>query len=251
MLDDMNRNYLDVLRQGHTHDSYMMHLFDALFTSKNESFVSFIQRKKDDWEIGGTETPTTLISLAFQKYNNMKKQNTWNQTNPKDTKIMDLTTKLQKLEYQIACFATASNVNPDQSNDKSSIKQTDGIDKSKMRNVGSTKTLNCKKYRWYPHHKLPGQFDGLYVEHNPSEHDEWKRKRDEKRAQWKNKKKIGGKTKLIPGSERKLQLSHKMKSALCSYFHYTEEDAEACFSDFAQNFQKARNCKGYFDGSCM
>ena len=48
MIDAMNRNYLDVIRQGHTHDSYMMHLFDALLTSKNDSFVSFIQRKKDD-----------------------------------------------------------------------------------------------------------------------------------------------------------------------------------------------------------
>ena len=238
MLDDMNRKYLDVLRQGHTHDSYMMHLFDALLTSKNDSFVGFIQRKKDDWEIGGTETPTTLISLAVQKYNNMKKQNTWNQTNPKDAKIMALTTKLQKLENQVACYAVSSGTHQDKSNAKGG-KSSGGIDKWRMKNVGQSKTVNGVQYWWCPHHKLPGQFDGLYVQHKPSEHDDWKRKRDEKRAQWKEKKnKSGNKSKNVSASDgNKLQLTQKMKSALCTHFHCTEEDAEACFSDFAQDFQ--------------
>ena len=157
-----------------------LHLFDALLISKNKSFVSFIQCKKDDWEIGETELLKTLISLAVQKYNNMKKQNTWNQINPKDAKIMALTTKLQKLENQSDCYATASNAIQNKSNNKSGKTKTGGIDKWRMKNVGPTKTVNGKQYWWCPHHKLPGQFDGLYFEHKLSGHDEWKRKRDEK-----------------------------------------------------------------------
>ena len=59
----------------------------------------------------------------------MKKQNTWNQTNPKDDKIMAMTTKLQKLENQVTCYATASNATQDKNANKSSKLNTGGIEK--------------------------------------------------------------------------------------------------------------------------
>ena len=90
----------------------------------------------------------------------MKKQNTWNQTNPKDAKIMALTTKLQRLENQVACYATSSNHTSYKNTNKNSKSNTSGIDKWRMKNIGPSKTVNGKQYWWCPHHNLPGQFDG-------------------------------------------------------------------------------------------
>ena len=92
----------------------------------------------------------------------MKKQNTWNQANPNDAKIMALTTKLQKLENQVACYATgASTTSQDKNANKSSKPTTGGIEKWRMKYEGPTKTVNGIQYWWCPHRKLPGQFDGL------------------------------------------------------------------------------------------
>jgi len=70
MLDDMTSNYQEIIAQQNTHGGYTMHLFDALLTSKNEVFRSMVQRKKDDWELGGEVYNSKLIDECVTKYNN-------------------------------------------------------------------------------------------------------------------------------------------------------------------------------------
>ena len=51
-----------------------------------------IQRGKDRWELGEDTQPDSLAEKAAIKYNNMVLQKIWNQTDPKDAKILALTT---------------------------------------------------------------------------------------------------------------------------------------------------------------
>ena len=51
MFDNTNRNYFSLLRQGHTHDSYMMHVFDALLilelaSSNVKRMIGKLERRK-------------------------------------------------------------------------------------------------------------------------------------------------------------------------------------------------------------
>ena len=46
MLDYMEMNYEEIVCHNFTHPDYVMHLFNALLSSKNEIFRSMIQRKK-------------------------------------------------------------------------------------------------------------------------------------------------------------------------------------------------------------
>ena len=64
-----------------------------------------IQRLKYAWEISENIEPDVLIKAALTKYNNMVNQNIWDQKDPKDANILDLTTKLEFLE---SAFNTSS-----------------------------------------------------------------------------------------------------------------------------------------------
>ena len=66
---------------------YTMHLFNALFTSINDIFRSIIHWLKDAWEIGESVKPDILMEATLTKYNNMVKQNIWDQKDPKDAKV--------------------------------------------------------------------------------------------------------------------------------------------------------------------
>ena len=65
-----------------------------------------IQRLKDAQDIVENSEPDVLIEAALTKCsNNMVKQNIWDQKDPKDSKTLALTTKLEVAE---SAFNTAS-----------------------------------------------------------------------------------------------------------------------------------------------
>lgn len=72
ILDDMDVHYQEIVAHNHTHDDYTMHSFDAVLTSKNEVFWSMVQRKKDNWELGGDIDPNAIIDKSVTKFNNIK-----------------------------------------------------------------------------------------------------------------------------------------------------------------------------------
>ena len=106
LLDDMNNNYQSLLRQNHEHPNFILDLFQALLSAKNDEFRDYIQRLKDEWEAGKDIQPEVLMESAISKYNNMKKQNTWGRINPKDAKIVALATELRQIK---SCLSTSSN----------------------------------------------------------------------------------------------------------------------------------------------
>ena len=97
MLDNMQDNYGHITDWDQTHQDYLMHMFDALLSSRNDVFNSYIKRKEDFWEEVGTLTHDALIVDANTKYNTMMKQNKWKQSESKDANIIVLTIRLNAL----------------------------------------------------------------------------------------------------------------------------------------------------------
>ena len=83
-------------------DSYRRLLLEALVTGPNHQFNQFIDRITDDVESGigahANITPNNLIKASRTKYNNMGALDVWNKVDPRDAKILALTTIVAKLE---------------------------------------------------------------------------------------------------------------------------------------------------------
>lgn len=241
LLDDMNNNYQSLLRQNHEHPNFILDLFQALLSAKNDEFRDYIQRLKDEWEAGKDIQPEVLMESAISKYNNMKKQNTWGRINPKDAKIVALATELRQIK---SCLSTSSNHQKSSDKKKPVIKLN--IEKWRMHKKEDKKEHNGNTWWWCPHHKLDGHFDGLYMNHPPHKHDDWvmdkKKRRDEykkKKSANKNSFNSSYKNKTPKASSNNLQLSEKMRSALVSNFQCSDAEAEAVWSEMSQNFGSA------------
>ena len=67
-----------------------------------------IQRNKDDIEKVGEISPDGLLGSSVIKYNNLVKQVLCNREESKDTKIIELTTKLKELQTFFTTSFSAS-----------------------------------------------------------------------------------------------------------------------------------------------
>ena len=214
MLTDMKQNYSKIVELGKTHEDYVMHLFDAMLTSKNQIFCDYIQIKKNDWEEGSEVQPDTLMQEATTKYNNMCKQNTWNKSDPKDAKIIALTTQLKSLEDKLG------DTTP-------SAKKGKGIPAWRLKKEGETKTVNGTKWNWCPHHKT-GTKQGMYVStHTAETHDKYCAEKK------KNSKSSGSES--ASKAAKKLTLGNSLKAALVTKGNLTEDQATALWTEVAQN----------------
>ncbi len=89
-------------QNGHAPDSYRRYLYTALKTGPNAEFNGFMDRIVDDIQSGcGFNKDITcdqLIIAARTKYNKMIEDKTWGKVDPRDAKIMALTTKIALLK---------------------------------------------------------------------------------------------------------------------------------------------------------
>ena len=117
------------------------------------------------------------------KYNNMVKQKIWTQTDPKDAKILALTTLNHELQNgKKAGKSYAGAVTGGGVAEKEWVFT---LDPWRIVKECSSKTVDDKTWHWFPHHKREGKYDGIYVAHTPDKHDEWlerKTSRDKKKS---------------------------------------------------------------------
>ena len=223
MLDDMDANYQEIIAHSHTHDDYTMHLFDTLLTFKNEVFRSMVQRKKDDWELGGDIDPNALIDESVIKFNNMKKPNLWISSDSKDAKIIALTTKVETLQKEFA-----SSMYDDGGKSTHKIDFHDAGDGWK-KNVPEWKRTfkkasivhEGKTYWWCKHHVYKDRYDGLYMDHKPEDHDECKANRKNEFNRGKD-----GDSSANGPDKKKLSLNKKMKLALMTKLKLSDSSGE-------------------------
>ena len=169
MLTKMEQDYQHIIMEGQKHEDYLLHIFNALGSSKNDEFRTYIAGLKRDWESGEKEfTPDSLSCKALRVYNNMVSNNEWNSQDPKDTKIMALTTSVTKLEQQLKDKTALT------TNTKSGGGGSVQIEDWRKKKGSATKLVDGKTYYWCPKHVRDGDYNGLYVcSHKPKEHDEW------------------------------------------------------------------------------
>ena len=98
MLDEIEEAYNTIVRQGGSHDDYMQHILDALLSTKNEEFRSYILRKKDDFDEGKTIDAESLLAGARKNFVNMQESGAWDCKDPRDQAIASLMTKLQSYQ---------------------------------------------------------------------------------------------------------------------------------------------------------
>ena len=97
LTDYMGKKYREILDRNHTHEDYLPDLSNALATVPNESFKSFVRTERQKWELGGIKIAREIISESLTIYNNAVAAHTWTTTDPKDAKIIALTTKVDEL----------------------------------------------------------------------------------------------------------------------------------------------------------
>lgn len=78
----------EIIEKGSTHKDYVLDLFNALLSTRNQVFNDFIQREKDDWYTGKNVEAEDLISSAITKYDNMVAKTNWKMSEPRDATIL-------------------------------------------------------------------------------------------------------------------------------------------------------------------
>ena len=148
--------------------------------------------------------------MAKQLYINIERRGEWNKVDPRDAKIMALTTALKDQSETTSDKATTDK--------KPDGRMTDD-EFFTWRKTFKGKTAMCKgkEWTWCPHHKKEGHYNGLYYNnHTPETHDAWKA--GGRRGK-------GNTTPAAPAKTKaKLGISEALKTALCNNFCVSEED---------------------------
>ena len=110
LCDKMTADYLLITQLNGRHDDMVLDTYTVLLSEKNDIFNNFVQRGKDDWELGKDQNFEDVMENTTVKYNNMVKQTIWTQTDPKDAKILALTT----LNHELQNSKKAGNLIPAQ-----------------------------------------------------------------------------------------------------------------------------------------
>ena len=190
-----------------------------------------------------------LCTAALSKYNNMDACDEYSKVDPKDTKILALTTRLENLEKSTtanAAHATTGGGNGGNNLQGAGTKtnnptgnMTGQIATWRTINKGPTSTVpDGKKVYWCPKHVHPqGLFNGSYNWHKPEDQDSWKATLNSRRAAKKGSANTADFTTPAAAQQgtQKLAISRRLKEVLCSKLVLSDMDAddickEACAS---------------------
>lgn len=220
LTDFMSSKYREIEEKGQTHQDYQLDLFNALQTVPNPDFASRIRDERQAWEIGGNKQPNQIIAEALTIYNNAVSANRWDDKDPKDAKIMALTTQVEQLvDMQKSYSAMVTNGSapkpkaapePKQKGDFLSIKAW------RMKKTQDSVQQDGKTWYWCPHHKVEGSYDGLYVTHKPEEHEEWKNNKAQFRKKKTDERKEANSSN-DDQSSKKLYINDNLKAALMTH----------------------------------
>ena len=216
LTDFMQSQYDEIIEKGRTHDDYVLDLFAALLSGKNDKFNTAIEAEQRRWERGDTISHEDLIATAVSLYNNMYAAKTWKTQDGKDAKIVALTTQLKNLEDKFK--------NGSSSKSSGSGNDKDGVGKYGIAKWRFSKTLGAKVSRdgkdyWWCTQHMGGK--GLYVTHKPEDHGQSRRAQADKDGS-------GGKSKDKSSNDKKksLTLSDSLKAAMVTKFKCSEDDAK-------------------------
>jgi hypothetical protein len=225
MLDHMNETYLEILKSSGSHEDFLMDIFNALLTSKNDVFKAFIQRSKDDWETGEDIEADQLIATATEKYNNMVKQKNWKTTESSSSKIIALATQVKDLQDQLSKSSSGSQK-------QTSDKKTPFLEVAewrKTKSFGNSVEKDGRQWHWCSIRHNNGK--GLYVTHKEEDH--------HTKYPPKSGNSLSKEKPAAAGSTNKsMALSDNLKAAMVSKFKCSASDAAKLWSEVASSAEK-------------
>ena len=238
MLSMIEECYEKITDQGATCESINRYTLNSLLSGPSADFNSYIKRIKDD--IDSQTGPHANISFedlclaARNKYLNMEAAQEYTVVDPKDSRIMALTTKLEALEEKVAksVNATSGYSNPRSGGgrgESGNVEKVKGMPEWRTIKTATSVEKDGLIWHWCKHHKGPeGAWDGLYVRHEEKDH-------DAHMARFKNKRsKFDKEDKGSKGSEDKLVIGQRLKEVLCSKLMLDDNDAEQYCQEIIQ-----------------
>jgi hypothetical protein len=122
------------------------------------------------------------MANASSYYTNLVESGDWKLEINKHVQIIALTTQILELKSEISQVKTSTKPSGDTGKvlcNKNGTFQTWRLTKIDDSNKFSMVDKDCTKYYWYDNHKHPNsEQSGMYIFHKPTDHDEWKRKRN-------------------------------------------------------------------------
>jgi len=251
MLTSIEESYQKIVENKSSCESIRRYTINALLSGPNADFNRFIKNIKDDIDSQtgvNKDLPYDQIILAARsKYNNMEATGEWGQVDPKDAKILALTTRLECLEKAGnsktnpagAAHTTAGTASQDGKIGGSQDGKIGGVAAWRVtKNKGDTQVRDGVTWYWCPHHKHPkGCFDGLYCTHTPANHVAWKAERDAKYNKARNGENAppaSAASAAPAGAANKLAIGQRLKEVLCTKLMLSDADADAYCNEICQ-----------------
>jgi hypothetical protein len=226
MLQHMKSTYDEIIDSGGSHEDYILDLFRALLSAKNDAFLANITLKKGKWDTGEKDIhPDVLSEQSIQHYNNLVSTKQWNTTNAKDAKLVALTTELQALKKHVHSSQSNGGKN---SKGGEKEKKTFTIDEWRLKKShGEQVEKDGKTWHWCHHQHNNGK--GMYVTHHPDKHTEWYENRKKSKEAGKSGDSKSG------GTAKSLQVNDKLKAAMVAKFKCSDAEATRLISDVGGN----------------
>ena len=244
-------HYNCIIALKSTCESIVRYTINALLSGPNDNFNMWVGRVKTDIEsrTGPHKDDTYLdvIDAARAIYINMEESGEWDKVNPREAKLIALSTELEKLKKDNIALASIANKSD---NTASNTNKNGGGNARTGTAAGSTKivgggleewrTINKglsvvhfgKTFWWCPKHKHPqGHWNGLYCTHKPEDHDEWRNNRNRNNRPNGNSDAASEKG----NDEKKLAINSRLKEVLCSKLMLTDEDADKICNEVNQS----------------
>ena len=225
MLDHMNDTYLEIVRSGGKHEDMVMDLFTSLLSSKNEIFNSYIQRTKDNWEVGKDYEVDEIITSAVEKFNNMSEQKIWDTPNSSSAKIVALSTQVKDLEKKLQASGSSNKPKGDAAKPKQFLEVAEW---RKTKSFGNSIFKDDRQWHWCSIKHNNG--NGMYVTHKEEDHGNFRRK--EPSATPPADKSSASSSK--PATNKSMTLSDNLKAAMVSKFKCSNKEASKLWSDVAK-----------------
>ena len=151
-----------------THD-LLSNLFRAYKVVSDKDFVTYINKKKDEYDEGKDITPSQLMLLAGNKFKTKKQDNEWNAPSEEQEQIIALRAQVEKLQKYKNKTKSEQAMKPEAKSEKNKagFNQKKPFRKPKWmllapKEGGShEKTVDGRKYHWCPKHEA-------WVRHLPS-----------------------------------------------------------------------------------
>jgi hypothetical protein len=224
LISFLETNHKHIIANGGSYEeeTYRRHSLSALASGPNAAFNNFINDINQDVKSGTgyhAKITTKQLFLAAERfYNNEVSEERWDAVDPKDARIMALATEIEQLK-QSQQKQPAAHVAEKPTSDSYLP------EKWRMVKKGDTIVHNGVTHHWCPHHVHPnGAYSGLYYkDHDPSTHDEWKKKKKKGKFNVSDSKTAA--TTDATG-KKKLTIANELKTAFATHLCLSEEDID-------------------------